>query len=472
MDTNGTLEHDGETEQTQKQQPAFDNVDITSPDDENENDIFESAIQEPLSPVLEDVPTDEAGDTFIEIVVADPQKVGDGMGSYLAYKVSTKTNILKFKKRQFFTMRRFSDFLGLHDLLVSKYLRMGRIIPPAPEKNIIGTTKVRMGSQPQAEAGAGVNLEWIENRRASLERFLNRVAQHPVLCQDTDFVNFLESDQELPRAVNTAALSGAGVMRLFNKVGETVNKITYKMDENDPWFNDKISEVETIDAHMQKLHSAIKALVSHRKELATLTGGVAKSAALLSTCEEHTGLSQALSQLADVEEKVELLRSEQANSDLYILSETIKDYIGLFGAIKDVFHERVKVFQNWQHAQMQLTKKRENKAKLELQDRRDKLEFAQKEVEEWEGKVQRCQKEFDNISSEIKKEMERFELARARDFKSTIIKYLEDQMAHQQQVSFIAKSTTFLVSETLIFAFSYQQMRYWEAIVPVARDIA
>lgn len=54
---------------------------------------------------------------------------------------------------------------------------------------------------------------------------------------------------------------------------------------------------------------------------------------------------------------------------------------------------------------------------------------------QWEGKVQRCQKEFDNISSEIKKEMERFELARARDFKSTIIKYLEDQAAHQQQVS-------------------------------------
>ena len=38
---------------------------------------------------------------------------------------------------------------------------------------------------------------------------------------------------ELPKATNTSALSGAGVMRLFNKVGETVNKITYKMDEND-----------------------------------------------------------------------------------------------------------------------------------------------------------------------------------------------------------------------------------------------
>lgn len=84
----------------------------------------------------------------------------------------------------------------------------------------------------------------------------------------------------------------------------------------------------------------------HRKELSSLTGGVAKSAAILSTCEEHTSLSRALSQLADTEEKVELLRSEQANSDLFIMSEILKDYIGLFSAIKDAFHERVKV---WPH---------------------------------------------------------------------------------------------------------------------------
>lgn len=72
-------------------------------------------------------------------------------------------------------------------------------------------------------------------------------------------------------------------------------------DWNFQWFEDKIAEVENLDMHIQKLHTAIKALVSHRKDLAALTGGVAKSAAMLSTCEEHTGLSRALSQLADVE---------------------------------------------------------------------------------------------------------------------------------------------------------------------------
>lgn len=53
---------------------------------------------------------------------------------------------------------------------------------------------------------------------------------------------------------------------------------------------------------------------------------------------------------------------------------------------------------------------------------------------QWEAKVQRCQQEFEEISVEIKREIERFEMNRVRDFKATIIKYLQDQMAHQQQV--------------------------------------
>lgn len=41
--------------------------------------------------------------------------------------------------------------------------------------------------------------------------------------------------------------------------------------------------------------------------------------------------------------QVESLHHEQSNTDFYVLCELIKDYIGLLGAIKEVFHERVKV---------------------------------------------------------------------------------------------------------------------------------
>lgn len=42
--------------------------------------------QPEASNVLEDVSTEEHSDFFIEITVSDPQKIGEGMGSYLAYK--------------------------------------------------------------------------------------------------------------------------------------------------------------------------------------------------------------------------------------------------------------------------------------------------------------------------------------------------------------------------------------------------
>ena len=55
---------------------------------------------------------------------------------------------------------------------------------------------------------------------------------------------------------------------------------------------------------LRRLHNNVEILVMNRKELAVNTSQFAKAAAMLSHCEEHTGLSRALSQLADVEEKV------------------------------------------------------------------------------------------------------------------------------------------------------------------------
>uniref|UniRef100_A0ACB8FMJ8 Sorting nexin-2 n=1 Tax=Sphaerodactylus townsendi TaxID=933632 RepID=A0ACB8FMJ8_9SAUR len=63
------------------------------------------------------------GDMFdVEINVSDPEKVGDGMNAYMAYRVTTKTSLSMFHKNEFSVKRRFSDFLGLHSKLASKYL--------------------------------------------------------------------------------------------------------------------------------------------------------------------------------------------------------------------------------------------------------------------------------------------------------------------------------------------------------------
>merc|ERR1719189_2706543 len=139
------------------------------------------------------------------------------MSSFMAYRVTTRTNLHCFRRGSFTVVRRYSDFLGLHEKLVARYQSRGRIIPPAPEKSLLGTTRAKMGGGEGSEEGGGqTKAHFISLRRAALERFINRVALHPVLRLDVDF---LECSSDLPRATSTSAISSASVFKMITRVG-------------------------------------------------------------------------------------------------------------------------------------------------------------------------------------------------------------------------------------------------------------
>uniref|UniRef100_A0A3Q1JNN5 Sorting nexin-2 n=1 Tax=Anabas testudineus TaxID=64144 RepID=A0A3Q1JNN5_ANATE len=392
---------------------------------------------------FDEIEEEDGGDSFdINISVSDPEKVGDGMNAYMAYKVTTKTTMSLFKRSEFIVKRRFSDFLGLHSKLASKYLHIGYIVPPAPEKSIVGMTKVKVGKEDQS------SNEFVEKRRSALERYLMRTVKHPVLLKDPDVLQFLESS-DLPRAVSTQALSSAGLLRMVNKAADAVNKMTIKMNESDAWFEEKQQHFENLDVQLRKLHASVESLVCHRKELSVNTAQFAKSAAMLGNSEDHTALSRALSQLAEVEEKIDQLHQDQANADFYLFSELLGDYVRLITAVKGVFDHRMKTWQKWQDAQMLLQKKREAEAKLQFTNKPDKLQQAKDEIKELEMKVQQGERDFEQISKTIRKEVSRFEKERVKDFKTIIIKYLESLVQTQQQL-----------------------IKYWDAFLPEAKAIS
>lgn len=47
-----------------------------------------------------------------------------------------------FRSKQFAVKRRFSDFLGLYEKLSEKHSQNGFIVPPPPEKSLIGKAVV------------------------------------------------------------------------------------------------------------------------------------------------------------------------------------------------------------------------------------------------------------------------------------------------------------------------------------------
>lgn len=129
---------------------------------------------------------------------------------------------------------------------------------------------------------------------------------------------------QLPRAIGTQALSGAGILKMFNKATDAVSKMTIKMNESDivsvkifrelllstwfgcfeaggsltaqkenglaetsarlvifvipfmgnepcselvhfQWFEEKLQEVECEEQRLRKLHAVVETLVNHRK---------------------------------------------------------------------------------------------------------------------------------------------------------------------------------------------------------------
>lgn len=100
------------------------------------------------------------------------------------------------------------------------------------------------------------------------------------------------------------------------------------------WFEEKTSQIDSLDIQLRALHSAVDSLTNQRRELANCTGGTAKSVAVLGHGEPGASLGRALAQLAETLEKVEGIRKTQSNSDLYQLGEMLRDYVALIGAIK------------------------------------------------------------------------------------------------------------------------------------------
>ena len=84
---------------------------------------------------------------------------------------------MDFEKTDYFVRRRYSDFEWLRHQLATSY--PNHIVPPLPEKHSLFEQIDRY------------DRDFINSRMLLLHRFLNRVADHPVLSCDKKYKAFL-----------------------------------------------------------------------------------------------------------------------------------------------------------------------------------------------------------------------------------------------------------------------------------------
>ncbi|KAK3685812.1 Vps5 C terminal like-domain-containing protein [Podospora appendiculata] len=371
---------------------------------------------------------EQAAKPSFHISVGDPHKVGDLTSSHIVYSVRTKTTSKAYKQAEFEVKRRYRDFLWLYNTLHAN--NPGVVVPPPPEKQAVGRFE----------------SNFVESRRAALEKMLNKTAAHPTLQHDGDLKLFLESEtfnidvKHKERKEPNLGESKGMLSTLGINVGST-NKFV----EQDDWFHDRRVYLDALENQLKALLKALESMVTQRKAMAEAAGDFSASLHALSTVELSPTLSGPLDALSELQLTIRDVYDRQAQQDVLTFGIIIEEYIRLIGSVKQAFTQRQKAFYSWHAAESELQKRKASQDKLLRQGKsqQDRLNQVSAEVGDAERKVNQARLLFDDMGRLMRAELDRFEREKVEDFKSGVETFLESAVEAQKEL--IEKWETFLM---------------------------
>ncbi|KEY63821.1 hypothetical protein S7711_09733 [Stachybotrys chartarum IBT 7711] len=395
------------------------------------------------------VSVEQAAKPTFSISVGDPVKIGDLTSSHIVYSVRTKvdtsslflnylqaqhltwqtqTTSKAYRAPEFEVKRRYRDFLWLYTSLHGN--NPGYVVPPPPEKQAVGR----------------FDTNFVEARRAALEKMLNKIAAHPKLQHDEDLKLFLESEafnvdvkhKERREPLPTESKGVLGSLGINMGGGS-------KFVEQDDWFHDRKVYLDALESQLRSLLKVMETMVSQRKMMAEAAGDFSSSLHALSTVELSPALSGPLDALSDLQMTIRDVYDRQAQQDVLTFGIIIEEYIRLISSVKLAFNQRQKGFHAWHAAESELQKKKATQDKVLRQGRsqQDRLQQMSAEVGEAERKVHQARLLFEEMGRSMRHELDRFEKEKVEDFKSGVETFLESAVEAQKEL--IEKWETFLM---------------------------
>ncbi|KAI0598843.1 vacuolar sorting protein [Biscogniauxia sp. FL1348] len=389
----------------------------------------QAAQPSPIRPTSQpSVSIEQAAKPSFYITVGDPHKVGDLTSSHIVYSVRTRTTSKGYKQPEFEVKRRYRDFLWLYNTMHGN--NPGVVVPPPPEKQALNRFE----------------SNFVESRRAALEKMCNKIAAHPTLQRDPDLKLFLESesfniDVKHKERREPLPSESKGVWGSF---GLNVGGGS-KFVEQDDWFHDRRVYLDALESQLKALMKSMDIMVNQRKAMAEAAADFSASLHALSTVELSPTLSGPLDALSDLQITIRDVYDRQAQQDVLTFGITIDEYVRLIGSVKQAFGQRQKAFYSWHSAESELQKRKASQDKLLRQGRsqQDRLNQVGAEVADAERKVHQARLLFEDMGRLMRAELDRFEREKVEDFKSSVETFLESAVEAQKEL--IEKWETFLM---------------------------
>ncbi|KAL3616221.1 Sorting nexin 2A [Castilleja foliolosa] len=414
----------------------------------------------------------------LKISVSNPQKEAEssnsivpGGNTYVTYLITTTTNIPDYTGSDFSVRRRFRDVVTLSDRLSEGY--RGFFIPPRPDKSVV-------------ESQVMQKQDFVEQRRVELERYLRRLAKHPVIRKSEELRVFLtvQGRMPLPTSIDVAsrmldgavrlpkqllgesrdsvikpqdvthsAKGGRDMLRFFKELKQSVvndwGDSRPTVEEEDKEFLEKKDKLWNIEQNLTNASKQAELLVKAQQGMGEVMGELGLAFIKLTKFEnEQVLLNTQRTRAADMKT---VATSAVKASRLYrgLNAHTVKhfdalhEYMGLMLAAHHAFSDRSSALLTVQTLISELSSLHSRAEKLETasskvfggdKTRVRKLEELKEAIRVTEDAKSCAIKEYGKIKENNRIEIQRLDKERQTDFVNMLKGFVVNQVAYNEKI--------------------------------------
>uniref|UniRef100_A0A1J3DVG8 Sorting nexin 2B n=1 Tax=Noccaea caerulescens TaxID=107243 RepID=A0A1J3DVG8_NOCCA len=414
---------------------------------------------------------------YIKITVSSPQKEQDTAGSmisggstYITYQITTRTNLPEYGGSEFSVRRRFRDVVTLADRLAESY--RGFCIPPRPDKSVV-------------ESQVMQKQEFVEQRRVALEKYLRRLAAHPVIRNSDELKVFLQVEGKLPLPTRTDVASrmldgavklpkqlfgegggasavevaqpargGRDLLRLFKELRQSVSNdwggSKPAVVEEDKEFLEKKEKMHDLEQQIINASQQAESLVKSQQDMGETMGEMGLAFIKLTKFENEEAVFN--SQRARAHDMKNLATAAVKASRFYreLNSQTVKhldtlhDYLGLMMAVQGAFADRSSALLTVQTLLSEISSLEGRAEKLEAasskifggdKSRIKKIEELKETIKGTEEAKNVAIREYERIKENNWSEVERLDRERSADFLNMMKGFVVNQVGYAEKIA-------------------------------------
>ncbi|XP_055884371.1 sorting nexin-30-like [Biomphalaria glabrata] len=383
---------------------------------------------------LDDDCDGETRDLFI--VVDDPEKHTSTLEAYITFRVTTKTTRAEFEGTDFSVRRRYNDFLWIRQRLEENYPT--HLVPPLPEKHSLK----RMDR---------FSTEFLKVRQTALQKFLTRVADHPVLSFDKCFQVFLTAKAWEFQAHKK---QGSGFL---SRVSDSLHimSASYMIKNRPPEFavmhdymtllSDKLAVMDRISQRVAKEQNDYMAELLEWGPCYTLWAN---------SEDQLTGALLTMSKAVD--ECVRAIKELIDDTDSKF-AQPLKEYLLYTECIKLVLRRRDAIQNQYDMVVDELAKRRDEKENVKSSDQtysigaflgKDPEDVKQQKHEKLEQQISDLIHQMESLNdktvvanADLKADMERWHKHKQRDLRETLMNMADLQIAYYEKCLSVWEST-------------------------------